>query len=305
MKIAVVGAGAMGSLFGGLLASSGEDVTLVDVWREHVEAINAEGLRIDGPDGSRVIRVKATSDPSSVGPVDLIIIFVKSYDTLKAARDALPMVTENTAFLSLQNGLGNIEKITEVAGSDRVIPGTTAHGCTLIGPGEIVHAGRGPTIIGELNGRETERAREIRDVLMGAGIETEISRNITGALWSKVLVNVGINPLTALNGIKNGELLDDPEIKETMREAVEEAIMVAEAIGIDLGPKDHVKQVYDVARATAMNKSSMLQDVERGRKTEIDALNGAVVRLAKTLGLDTPVNDALTAAVKGLERKTS
>ncbi len=301
MKIAVVGAGAMGSLFGGLLAASGEDVTLVDVWREHVEAINAEGLRIGSHEGNRTIIVKATTDPSSVGPVDLIILFVKSYDTLEATWDALPMVSEDTVFLSLQNGLGNIEKISEAAGSDKVIPGTTAHGCTLIGPGEIFHAGRGPTIIGEPDGRVTERVRGIRDALVRAGIETEISRNIRGALWSKVLVNVGINPLTAIKGLRNGELLDDPEIMDVMRRAVEEAMNVAEALGIDLGPGDHVAQVYDVARATALNRSSMLQDVERGRRTEIDALNGAIVDSARRLGLKVPVNETLTAAVKGLE----
>ncbi|MBC8224261.1 2-dehydropantoate 2-reductase [Candidatus Bathyarchaeota archaeon] len=301
MKTAVVGAGAMGSLFGGLLAASGENVTLVDVWREHVEAINAEGLRIGSHEGSRTISVKATTDPSSVGPVDLIIIFVKSYDTLEATRDALPMVSEDTVFLSLQNGLGNIEKISEVAGSDRVIPGTTAHGCTLIGPGEIFHAGSGPTIIGELDGRVTERARGIRDALEGAGIETRISETIRGALWSKVLVNVGINPLTALTGLRNGELLDHPDIMEAMRGAVEEAIRVAEALGVDLGEGDHVERVHDVARATASNKSSMLQDVERGRRTEIDALNGAIVDSARRLGLDVPVNETLTAAVRDLE----
>ncbi len=302
MKIAVVGAGAMGSLFGGLLAASGEDLTLVDVWREHVEAINAEGLRIGSHEGSRTISVRATTDPSSVGSVDLIIIFVKSYDTLEATRDALPMVSEDTVFLSLQNGLGNIEKISEVVGSGRVIPGTTAQGCTLIGPGEIVHAGNGPTIIGELDGRLTMRAFEIRDTLERAGFETEISETIRGAYWSKVLVNVGINPITALTRLRNGELLDDPEIKGVMRRAVEEAIEVAEALGIDLGYGDHVERVYDVARATAMNRSSMLQDVERGRRTEIDALNGAVVRLAKGLGVNVPMNEALTAAVRALER---
>jgi len=246
--------------------------------------------------------VKATTDPASVGPVDLIIIFVKSYDTPKAALDALPMVAENTVFLSLQNGLGNIEKISQAVGGDRVISGTTAHGCTVIGPGEIKHAGKGPTIIGEMDGWETERLKKIRDAFMRAGIETDISRNIGGTLWSKVLVNVGINPLTAIRGLRNGELLDDPEIVDLMRRAVEEAIKVAEALGVDLGPGDHLEHVYDVARATALNRSSMLQDVERGRMTEIDALNGAVVRLAKTLGVDTPVNEALTAAVKGLER---
>jgi len=301
MKIAVVGAGAMGSLFGGLLAASGEDVTLVDVWREHVEAINTEGLKIGSQEGSRTVNVKATTDPSSVGPVDLIILFVKSYDTLEATRDALSMVSEDTVFLSLQNGLGNIEKISKAVGSDRVIPGTTAHGCTLIGPGEIFHAGSGPTIIGELDGRVTERARSIRDALEGAGFETEISRNINGALWSKVLVNVGINPLTALNGLRNGELLDHPDIMETMRGAVEEAVRVAEALGVDLGKGDHVERVYDVARATASNRSSMLQDVERGRRTEIDALNGAIVDSARRLGLEVPVNETLTAAVRGLK----
>ena len=301
MKIAVVGAGAMGSLFGGLLAASGEDVTLVDVWREHVEAINSEGLRIGDHEGSRTVNVKATTDPSSVGPVDLIILFVKSYDTLEATRGALPMVSEDTVFLSLQNGLGNIEKISEAVGRDRVIPGTTAHGCTLIGPGEIFHAGSGLTIIGELDGRVTERTRSIQDALEGAGIETRISETIRGALWSKVLVNVGINPLTALNGLRNGELLDHPDIMEVMRGAVEEAVRVAEALGVDLGEGDHVEKVYEVARATASNRSSMLQDVERGRRTEIDALNGAIVDSARRLGLDVPVNETLTAAVRGLE----
>lgn len=301
MKIAVVGAGAMGSLFGGLLAASGEEVTLVDVWREHVESINAEGLRIKGPGGSRSISVDATTDPSSVGPVDLIILFVKSYDTIEATRDALPMVSEDTVFLSLQNGLGNIEKILEVAGSGRVIPGTTAHGCTLIGPGEIFHAGRGPTIIGELDGQVSERVRGIGDALERAGFETVISEAIRGALWSKVLVNVGINPLTALTGLRNGELLDYPEIKGVMAGAVEEAIRVAEALGVDLGDGGHVEKVYGVARATASNRSSMLQDVERGRRTEIDALNGAIVDSAGRLGLKVPVNETLTAAVRGLE----
>ena len=305
MKIAVMGAGAMGSLFGGLLSASGEDVTLVDVWREHVEAINARGLRIEEPDGSRTVHVKATTDPSEVGPVDLIIIFVKSYDTLEATGDALPMVSEGTVFLSLQNGLGNIEKISEVAGSDRVIPGTTAQGCTLMGPGEIVHAGDGPTVIGERDGRVTDRALEIRDALNRAGIGTEISDAVNGALWSKVLVNVAINPLTALTGLRNGELLDHPGIVKVMKEAVEEAIRVAEALGVDLGEGEHVEKVYEVARMTASNKSSMLQDVERGRRTEIDALNGAIVASARRLGLYVPVNETLTAAVKGLEATRS
>jgi 2-dehydropantoate 2-reductase len=301
MKIAVMGAGAMGSLFGGLLADAGEDVTLIDVWKEHVDAINARGLRIMGISGDRTIEVNSTTDPGKVGPVDLVIIFVKSYDTAEAARDALPMASDGTVFLSLQNGLGNIDKIAEAAGRHRIIRGVTAQGSTMMGPGEIYHAGQGPTVIGELYEASTERVERIAKAFNHAGIHTEISSNIMGALWSKVLVNVGINPLTALTGLRNGELLDHPEIRRVMKRAVEEATMVAQSLGIEMEFYNPVEKVYEVAEATAANRSSMLQDVERGRKTEIDTLNGAIAELGGRIGVDTPVNDTLVAAVKGLE----
>jgi len=301
MKIAVVGAGAMGSLFGGLLAEAVEDVTLVDVWREHVETINSWGLRIRDSVGDRTVDVKATSTPGEVGVVDLMIIFVKSYDTAQAARDAIPMIGEKTIILSLQNGIGNVEKIKEAVG-ERVVRGVTSHGSTLLGPGEIYHAGSGHTTIGELDGSITQRIQEIRDVLDSAGIATDVSGNVMGALWNKVFANVGINPLTALTGLRNGELLEHPEIKEVMRRAVEEAYEVAVAMGIDVGEGAPVEGVYEVASITYENKSSMLQDVERGRRTEIDALNGAIVDLGKVHGVETPVNETLTAVVKGLER---
>lgn len=301
MKIAVMGAGAMGSLFGGLLADAGEDVTLIDIWKEHVDAINARGLRVTGISGDRTIEVNSTTDPGKVGPVDLVIIFVKSYDTAEAARDAMPMASDETVFLSLQNGLGNIDNIAEAAGKHRIIRGVTAQGSTMRGPGEIYHAGQGPTVIGELDETSTERVKRIAKAFNHAGIHTEISSNITGALWSKVLVNVGINPLTALTGLRNGELLDHPEIRQVMKRAVEEATMVAQSLGIEMEFDNPVEKVHEVAEATAANRSSMLQDVERGRKTEIDALNGAIVELGRRIGVDTPVNDTLVAAVKGLE----
>jgi 2-dehydropantoate 2-reductase len=301
MKIAVMGAGAMGSLFGGLLAEAGEDVTLIEVWKEHVDALNARGLRITGISGERTIEVNSTTDPGKVGPVDLVIIFVKSYDTAEAARDALPMVSDETVFLSLQNGLGNIDKIAEAAGRKRIIRGVTAQGSTMMGPGEIYHAGQGLTVIGEPDETSTERVERIAKAFKHAGIHTKISSNIMGALWSKVLVNVGINPLTALTGLRNGELLDHPEIRQVMRRAVEEATMVAQSLGIEMEFDNPVEKVYEVAEATAANRSSMLQDVERGRKTEIDALNGAIVELGRLIGVDTPVNYTLVTAVKGLE----
>lgn len=291
----------MGSLFGGLLAASGEDVTLVDVWREHIEAINSRGLGIEGIWGERIIRVKAVNDPQEVDPVDLIIILVKSYDTVQATRDALHMARGGTIFLSLQNGLGNIKRISAVAGRKRVIRGVTSHGSTLLGPGEIRHAGEGHTTIGELDGQETARVGRICETFNRAGIETYVSPNILGDLWSKVLVNVGINPFTALTGLRNGELMDHPPLMEAMRLAVEEVVEVTEAIGVEITLEDPVSRVYEVAKATASNRSSMLQDIEKGRKTEIDALNGAVVKIGESVGVETPVNRVLTAAVKGLE----
>ena len=300
MRIAVVGSGAMGSLFGGMLAEAGEEVTLVDVWEEHVRAINERGLRVRGVGGERAIRIHATTKPGEVGSVELVLIFVKSYDTQKAAADALPMASGQTVFLTLQNGLGNAEKIAEVVGSHRVVVGVTAQGSTLLGPGEIRHAGVGATTIGELNGSKTARILKIKEAFNRAGLATEVSASILDAVWSKVLVNVGINALTALTGLRNGELLVFPEIRGVMRRAVLEALEVAEAKGVRIRGNP-VEKVYEVAEATAANRSSMLQDIDRGRRTEVGAMNGAIVEMGRRLGVDTPVNEALTAAVLGLE----
>jgi 2-dehydropantoate 2-reductase len=300
LRIAVVGSGAMGSLFGGMLAEAGEDVTLVDVWEEHVKAINEKGLRVKSVRGERAIRVVAITNPSEIGSVDLALIFVKSYDTERAARDALPMASDDIVFLTLQNGLGNTEKIAEVIGSHRVVAGVTAQGSTLLGPGEIYHAGVGATTIGELNGAKTARILRIKEVFNRAGIATEVSDNVLGAIWSKVLVNVGINALTAITGLRNGDLLLFPEITEVMRQAVLEAIAVAKSSGVEVGGNP-VQKVFEVAKATATNRSSMLQDIDRGRRTEIGAMNGAIVKMGRRLGVDTLVNEALTAAVIGLE----
>jgi len=300
-----VGAGAMGCLYGGHLAEAGVDVSLVDVWREHVDAINAKGLHMTGVSGDRVVHVPATTDPETVGKVDLVLLFVKSYDTAQAMRDSGSLIGGDTCVLTLQNGLGNLEAITEVVGVGRVLGGTTSHGSTLVSPGEIRHAGVGPTVIGTLDGGSRSMAETAADMFNGAGLQTRVSGDVRGDIWGKVLVNLGINALTALTGLRNGQLLEIPELRLLMRLAVEEGMMVAEADGVDLSIIDHVAHVYEVAEATGANRSSMLQDVDRGRRTEIDALNGAVVGLGEKLGVETPVNRALTALVKGLEHGAS
>lgn len=300
-----MGAGAMGCLYGGHLAETGVDVSLVDIWREHVDAINAKGLHMTGASGDRVVHVPATTDPETVGEIDLMLLFVKSYDTTQAMRDSGSLIGGDTYVLTLQNGLGNLEAITEAVGAGRVLGGTTSHGSTLVGPGEIRHAGVGPTVIGTLDGGSRSMAETAADMFNGAGLQTRVSGDVRGDIWGKVLVNLGINALTALTGLRNGQLLEIPELRLLMRLAVEEGMMVAEADGVDLGPLDHLAHVYEVAEATGVNRSSMLQDVDRRRRTEIDALNGAVVGLGEKLGVETPVNRALTALVKGLEHGAS
>jgi 2-dehydropantoate 2-reductase len=305
MRVAVVGAGAMGCLYGGHLAEAGVDVSLVDVWREHVDAINAMGLHIKGVSGDRVVHIPATTNPEIVGEVDLVLLFVKSYDTVQAVNGSGPLIGGDTKVLTLQNGLGNLEAVAEAFGAGRVIGGTTSHGSTLVAPGEILHAGEGLTLIGALEMGSRSTAEKVADMFNGAGLCTRVSDDVRGVIWGKVLVNLGINALTALTGLRNGQLLEVPELRRLMRFAVEEGVKVAKADGVDLGSMDHVAHVYDVAKATGANRSSMLQDVDRGRRTEIDALNGAVVVLGEKLGVETPVNRALTALVKGLEHRSS
>lgn len=299
MKIAILGAGAIGSLFGALLWESGEDVVLIGRKR-HVDAIRSRGLKVSGISGERIVKPKAVTTTQEVGKVDLIIISVKSYDTKQAAKEALNMIHHNTVVLTIQNGLGNIEKLCEIIGEKHVVGGVTMQGSTLVKPGEIYHAGKGPTIIGELNGEITNRIKRIAETFNKAKIETQITQNIWGVLWDKLIINVGINALTAITRMKNGELLKIPEIRDIMIEAVKEAVNVAKALNIKLEIEDHVRKVIEVAEATANNKSSMLQDIEKGKRTEIDYINGAIVKLGKKLKIKTPVNKTLTAIVKAI-----
>jgi len=299
MKIAIIGAGAMGSLYGGLLAESGNEVHLIDVWKEHVEAINNNGLHIEGLSGDRTINnIKATLNSEEIGIVDLALIFVKSTLTDKAIVDNKIIFGNETIALTLQNGLGNVEKMSSEMNEANVIAGTTAHGSTLLGPGKIKHAGQGKTIIGELSGNVSDRILEIYKTFTEAKLETEISNNVIGLIWDKLLVNVGINALTAITEMKNGQLVEFCETEEILEAAVSEALEVAEKKGIVLGFDNPIAHCKDVCVATAENRASMLQDVINKRQTEIDMINGAIVAEGKKLGINTPVNMVLANLVK-------
>ena len=300
MKIAIVGAGAMGSLYGGLLREAGADVRLLDIWQAHVDAINERGLTIEAEKGSRTVRIPAFTQAEAIGPVDLAIIFVKSTVTEAAAETSAKLVGKTGLVLTLQNGLGNAEIIAGHIDGNRVLGGTTAQGATLLGPGAIRHAGAGVTRIGLWSGSSQEPARPVCDLFNAAGIETELIDDIKPLIWNKLLVNVGINAITALTGIKNGEILDREDTRQLCRMAIEEAETLARALGIDV-MDNAVAHVLDVARATGTNRSSMGQDVDNRRLTEIRMINGKVAQLAGERGIPAPANFVLSALIETLQ----
>jgi len=301
VKIVVVGAGAMGSLYGGLLASSGEEVWLVDLWKEHIEAIRSKGLAIEEQGRLQTIRIHGTTDIASAGKADLVLIFVKTYHTEKAVAESLVLQKENTIFLSLQNGLGNEEVICRQADPKRVLLGVTNHGATVLGPGKIRHAGSGKTYLGELDQKETDRVKEIAQVFRKARVETEVTTHIYRLIWEKLVINIGINALAAVTGVKNGQLLDHPETLKLMEAMVSEAVEVARKKGVEI-EGNPLEKVIGVAKATAANRCSMGQDLDNRRRTEIDVINGAVVREAERLGIPVPYNRTITYLVKVIER---
>ena len=301
MKTVIMGTGAMGGLFGGLLALAGEEVWLVGNRRDQIDAICSAGLTVEEKGEPRVIPMKAVFDAASAGKADLVIFFVKTYDTETAVSDALVLEKEDTIFLTLQNGLGNEEVICRKIDRKKVMLGITGQGATLIGPGRVRHAGWGKTIIGELDHRIIDRVVRISQMFCNAGIETEVSSNIHDHVWGKLLVNVGINALTALTGFKNGQLLDYPESVRLMERLVAEASEVARRKGIQLD-QDPVEKVRKTIEATRENRSSMGQDFDHRRKTEIEAINGAVVREAQLLGVPVPFNQAVTDLVKAIQK---
>ena len=302
MKIAVVGAGAMGSLFGAMLAEAGNEVWLYDVWVEHVKTINQDGLRIEREGQTRTLSIEATTDPEQIGQAELVIIFVKSTHTASAAETARKLAGSDGAVMTLQNGMGNADILSEFIDPERVLAGTTSHGATLLGPGSIRHAGIGTTTIGAWAETEQgrERARKLSDFFTKIGIETEAVDDVRSLLWNKLLINIGINAITALTTIKNGQILDLEITRELSRNAVEEAMKIAGQMNIKVR-EDAVDHVYAVAEATALNRSSMGQDVDNKRQTEIGTINGFIVRQAKRLGMQAPVNQTLTALIQTLE----
>jgi 2-dehydropantoate 2-reductase len=267
-----------------------------------MEAIANKGLDIEELDGTVSNHRLATycEVEKLPAPPDLALILVKTYATQNAVSLVRPVCSPSTIFLTLQNGIGNWERIAEITGRPAVLAGSTAQGATLLGPGKIRHGGNGATYIGEPRGAASDRVKRIIEVFRESGLVTESSDDVERLIWEKLIINVGINAITGLTGIRNGFIAEMQEAAELCSAAVEEAIVVARAKGFPIG-EEMVERVIGVARATARNRSSMGQDVDKKKRTEIDAINGAVVRFAGEEGIATPVNMALTSLIKVLE----
>ncbi|MDG4906969.1 2-dehydropantoate 2-reductase [Mesorhizobium sp. WSM4898] len=295
MRIAILGGGgAMGGIFGGYLARAGNDVTLIDVSTPAVQAINDNGLTIEEKDGSQpVIRVPATTEPSKVGPVDLIINFVKCYHTDAAVRAAAPMISGHTAVLSLQNGWGNAPRIAGIVGEDKVLVGLTYHGGTLLGPGRVKHPGVGMTYIGELSGKATPRLDKVIETFRAAQIETARSERILDEVWKKLALNACTLPVAGLLHFMSHELVAFDGAKSLMAAILKEVVAVAKAQGISLDYDERWAAITGLLEKAVGGKASMLQDVEARRQTEIEVINGAIVDAGKRTGVATPVNETM------------
>jgi 2-dehydropantoate 2-reductase len=305
MKIAVLGGGgAMGGMFGGYLARAGEDVALIDVSNEAVEAINARGLVVEAKDGSlATIPVRASSDPRDVGPVDLIVNFVKCYSTEAAIRSAAPLIGETTAILTLQNGWGNADRIAAIAGPSHVMVGLTYNSGTLLAPGRIKHSGIGLTVVGELDGTASPRLEAAAAAFRRAGLETIASSRIVDEIWKKLALNVCTLPTSALLRFPAHELIQHPEMLDLMRGLLAEVAAVARPQGINLDEAERWMAIVGLLEKAVGARASMLQDVEAGRRTEIDVVNGAIVEAGRRLSVPTPLNDAMVWLVKSLQAK--
>ena len=306
MKIGIVGPGAMGCLLAGKLALAGNEVILLDHIQERVEILNRRGVRIETGSVIEKVRVPAVLDPQDLSPAECILICVKAYDTLTVA-ESLRGLPKGPYYLTLQNGVGNVETLGRLLPRSHILGGITSHGATALGVGRVRHAGKGDTFIGygfPRRGKDPEQdpfLRHLRETLGRAGFPTQTVTDIRNLIWSKLLINVGINALTALTGLRNGKLLDFPGTRRLLLAAVEEGHKVGRKKGITFVYADPVAQVEKVCRLTAANVSSMLQDVLKKKRTEIAFINGVIMREGRRLKLPVPVNTVLTELIQTLE----
>lgn len=304
MKIAIIGAGALGGVYAARLASVA-DVCLCTHHKPQAKKINRDGLRwIDIAGQAHTTRVHAVSSQDTVAaPADVIFICTKINGTREAAQTAARMLAEDGLVITLQNGLGNLEQITEFIDPALVTAGTSTQAATLLDNGEIVNAGEGPTTLAPAPGFPDQKTKlaAIAEIFLQASMPVQIENNLPLVLWKKLLINVGLNALTALLRVQNGIILAEPACEVLFNQAVDEALHVAAALGVPFDHDAEILRMRKLCEQCGSNRSSMLQDILRGRTTEIDAINGAVVAKGREVGVPTPVNQLLTQLIKAME----
>jgi len=295
-RVAVMGAGAVGCYYGAVLARAGHEVTLIGR-PQHVQAVQRSGLRLQTTDFDRHIQLRASAEPDAVRGAELVLFSVKSTDTEAAGKALAPHLERDAAILTLQNGVDNAERLAATLGRE-VIPAVVYVAVEMAGPGHVRHHGRGELVIGRGGG-----SQPILEAFGAAGVPVEISDNVAGALWAKLIVNCAYNALSAITQLPYGRLVQGAGMPEVMRDVVDECLAVAQAAGVKV-PGDMHEAVRRIAQTMPGQYSSTAQDLTRAKKTEIDHLNGFVVRKGESLGVRTPVNRVLLALVKTLESKS-
>jgi len=313
MKVAIIGPGALGCLLAASLTIKLEqsrrifpdlDLWLLDYKPDRARYLNKHGLILEEGNRKKTCSIQATAAPEHIGPADIILLCVKAPQAAAGLQQAAKLAQADTLVVTLQNGIGHLDLLNDRQKLPAAVLGVTAQGANLVAPGHVRHAGDGLTRIGFLQPASFTKSlllAKVCNLLNYGGIETVIVDNILDYLWSKLLINVGINALTAIHRCPNGRLLESAATEEKLTAAVREGEAVARALGIQL-PGDPLAMTLDVCRKTAQNLSSMLQDVNNKRPTEIDAINGEIVAAARKLGIPTPVNDALIQQVHEIEQ---
>lgn len=295
----------MGGALAAEAAVAGHDVHIVDVSAALVDHVTEHGLEIRSGDSTVIGRPKATTDPASVGPVDVVVLFVKAQHTRSAAESVKRLRGEHTVVLSLQNGWGNADTLSEVLGTDRLVFGVTYHSCSIIDLGVVNHSGRGETFVGGYEGNDQSAAEMAGELLRTSGWSTTVTRDVRTEIWKKLVLNSATLPTAALTGLNAGALGKTQEMAPIVEALARETTEVAQSLGFDIDPDERIERIRATLAGAGSGKPSMLQDTDARRKTEIEVINAAVVRAGESTGTATPLNSLMTALIAGLERSWS
>ncbi len=301
MRIIVSDSSALGILLAAQLARTKQEVVLLDTDKTRTKRFTADGLRIESSNGGWKSAIMSSTDPHSMKAPDIVFLCAKSYHTEEVLKRIKDILAPETYIVSLQNGLGNLQIINEYASSERVIGGVTYQEAIILGEGHVRIIAKGDTIIGQENGRVLGRIREIASLLTRAGFPTKITKDITSVIWSKLVISAGIDALSAVTRLRKEALVKNEYTREIMRRAVSEAVKVAKRKRVKLNYDDPIQKVEAVCKMSTEDIGTMLRDILEQRPTEIDYINGAIIRQAKSYNIKTPTNEMLTELIKPIE----